>query len=192
MKNYGEELAYWYLRFNGFFPITDFVIHRSGHASDCDILAIRTPYVREEIGGQQDDWDTNLTRLLGSFTSFKRTIGLICAVTTEVGLRDFSFPDDIIDVAVDRLGFAANTSEIKAALRNQTCHLIGEQYQIAKLLIANNNPSNGNSYLFITLEDTHDFIVRRITKYIDPKHSAKHQFNSNLIQEHIWDIRRHR
>jgi hypothetical protein len=26
--NSSEELAYWYLRLNGFFPLTNFVIHR--------------------------------------------------------------------------------------------------------------------------------------------------------------------
>ena len=26
--NFAEELVYWYLRLNGFFPITNFVLHR--------------------------------------------------------------------------------------------------------------------------------------------------------------------
>lgn len=41
--NYGEELAYWYLRFNGFFPISNFVVHRSSgikRTSDVDVLAV--------------------------------------------------------------------------------------------------------------------------------------------------------
>jgi hypothetical protein len=185
--NYGEELAYWYLRFNGFFPITDFVIHKSGCSSDCDILAIRTPYVYEAIGGQDDDWDTELTKRLGSFTSFRRTIGLICAVTTEVKLRDFSFPDYSMDSAVDRLGFAANTSEIKAALCNKKCYLIGEQYQIAKLLIADRQLDDTyTDFLFLPLEHIRKFIKNRFKQYYQ-KFRDRIYFNSDLIQYLTWE-----
>ena len=40
MRNYGEELAYWYLRLNGFFLIENFVIHNQEHenGSDVDML----------------------------------------------------------------------------------------------------------------------------------------------------------
>ena len=27
MRNYGEELVYWYFRMNGFIPMADFVLH---------------------------------------------------------------------------------------------------------------------------------------------------------------------
>jgi len=58
--NYGETLAYWYLRLNGFFPLKNFVMHmpeeRTQH-SDCDLLAVRFPLVSEDVGGGPDDWD---------------------------------------------------------------------------------------------------------------------------------------
>ena len=58
MLNYAEELAYWYLRLNGFFLVENFVIHRfektedeeHKHASDADLLAVRFPFVKEIIG----------------------------------------------------------------------------------------------------------------------------------------------
>lgn len=69
MSNYGEELAYWYLRLNGFFPITNFVLHslinkrrKKPYNADADILAIRPANACEEIGGQRLKCDdkTNL------------------------------------------------------------------------------------------------------------------------------------
>lgn len=79
--NYGEEIAYWYLRLNGFFPITNFVIHRSQdieHRSDIDVLAVRLPYVYEEVGGNPDDWDVSLINQL----DFNHGLGVICEVKT--------------------------------------------------------------------------------------------------------------
>lgn len=78
MRNYGEELAYWYLRLNGFFTINNFVLHhnREGRTSDADILAVRFPYVYEEVGGRDEDWDD---QLVGRFNKDK-IVGLICEV----------------------------------------------------------------------------------------------------------------
>jgi hypothetical protein len=66
--NYGETLAYWYLRLNGFFPLRNFVLHplngseaNDRYTADSDLLAIRFPYVYEEIGGQPEDWDSRFS-----------------------------------------------------------------------------------------------------------------------------------
>ncbi len=45
-----EHLAYWYLRLNGFFTITNFIIHpeyRGSQRTDVDIAGIRLPYRSE-------------------------------------------------------------------------------------------------------------------------------------------------
>lgn len=61
--NFGETLAYWYLRLNGFFPLSNFVLHRDEetieHSADADLLAVRFPFVYEAVGGQPDDWDND-------------------------------------------------------------------------------------------------------------------------------------
>lgn len=63
MTNYGETVAYWYLRLNGFFPLTRFVLHRNeetiAHSADCDLLAIRMPHTYEVVGGNKIDWDND-------------------------------------------------------------------------------------------------------------------------------------
>lgn len=53
-----ELIAGWYLRFNGYFPITGFILHDAGamkqpggQLTDADILAIRLPYTEEIIEG---------------------------------------------------------------------------------------------------------------------------------------------
>lgn len=51
MKLTPENLAYWYLRLNGFLTITNFVVHPDrgrDQRTDVDVLGIRFPY-REEL-----------------------------------------------------------------------------------------------------------------------------------------------
>lgn len=68
--NYAEQLASWYLRLNGFLLLPNFVLHKLelrqegvanplASTSDTDLLAIRHPYVFEDIGGQAHDWDAS-------------------------------------------------------------------------------------------------------------------------------------
>ncbi len=51
-----ELLASWYLRFNGYFPISGFIVHDAGvvkqpggQITEADILAIRLPHTEEAI-----------------------------------------------------------------------------------------------------------------------------------------------
>jgi len=53
-----ELIASWYLRFNGYFPLTSFILHDAGatkqpggQITDADILAIRLPHTEEIIEG---------------------------------------------------------------------------------------------------------------------------------------------
>lgn len=53
-----EEFVRWFLRFNGYFSIENFIVHDPSHTSEgivgqqteSDILAVRMPYSREEAG----------------------------------------------------------------------------------------------------------------------------------------------
>lgn len=80
--NYSESLTYWYLRLNGFFPLSNLVLHRwniGNHPSaDTDLLAIRFPRVFEQIGGQQDDWDQQ--RFIGWGLRLDEPLALIVEV----------------------------------------------------------------------------------------------------------------
>jgi len=182
--NYGEELVYWYFRFNGFFPLANFVIHSSTsnrYPSDCDVLAIRHPHVFEDIGGQRGDWDNQLQNLL----KFDRTLGVICEVKTgEVGEV---FPERNVNAGVERFGFFADSSNAKCAL-HECAQYSDANYQIAKLLIADCHNHDSNSYLFISLLHTRNFIKSRVRKYLQPKFAQRLFFKSTLLQEIIWEI----
>ncbi len=183
--NYGEELAYWYLRLNGFFSLTDFVLHKSEaieHSSDCDILAIRTPHVEEAIGGMTIDWDEELRTKLES----DRTVGLICEVKTGDKLRKVLRKGNV-DSAIDRLGFAEDLSEAKEILQTEKKYLLGDEYQIAKLLIADMQLDDTHRpYFCLSLGHIREFIKERFNRYQE-KFRDRIYFNSNLMQYLIWE-----
>lgn len=79
--NFSEQLAYWYLRLNGFFPLSNFVLHHDAkhRTSDADLLAVRFPYVSEDVGGQARDWDPRFMADWGIDLA-GRTVGLIVEV----------------------------------------------------------------------------------------------------------------
>ncbi len=82
MANYAEELAYWYLRLNGFFVIENFVIHRlekeeaHEYPSDADLLAVRFPNIKEIIGETAITFDKNMVLKFNS----SKILGLIVEV----------------------------------------------------------------------------------------------------------------
>src|SRR5258707_13497545 len=52
-----EQLAYWYLRLNGFLTIPNFIVHPEqgrNQETDVDLLAVRFPY-RAELRTMEDD-----------------------------------------------------------------------------------------------------------------------------------------
>jgi hypothetical protein len=190
--NYGEELVYWYLRLNGLFPIANFVIHKSTtvkHSSDCDLLALRSPYVYEEIGGQPSDWDAELADLLGF--SEKRA-GVICEVKTgDYSLNDL-FPRAHVEYAIGRLGLLPR-DEIPAvaeALEKGGC-IEHDDVRICKLLVTNRDKVKG-SFLFRSIAEIEEFIVGRVKKYPKEKFADRMFFPSELFQYLIDRVNRER
>ena len=186
--NYGEELAYWYLRLNGFFPLNNFVVHRYGggeHRSDVDVLAVRPPQVYEEIGGQRGDWDLFLTEQV----PFDRILGVVCDVKTGAFTADELFARRNLLAATQRLGLLApQTCEATAddLAGAPMVHL--REGTIFKLLVSE-QPSDG-PYLNRTLDDIRAFLRLRIERYPQEKFASRHFFPSNLLQETISAIAR--
>ncbi len=194
--NYGETLAYWYLRFNGFFPLRNFVLHplqeRMGddnQTADCDLLAVRFPHVYEEIGGQSDDWDPRLSTW--GFSLDEDIIGLIVEVKTSPNaesarIERISFHRRRLSQAVQRLGMferEETTSITDELLRNAISTKQGS-YRIGKLLFSER--AMRGAWLNITLQESEQFIRDRLQKYSDPKRQARMFFPDELIQYLAW------
>lgn len=184
LVNYGEDYAYWYLRLNGFFPISNFVVHRSAHVAhdaDVDVVAVRPAHVYEEVGGQGDDWDPYLREHL----PFDRMLGVVCEVKTGAFDKGELFREGYLRYTLPRLGVvpeAGRENVIGELLAGASVALPDGSY-VAKLLISQ-EPSEG-PYLNRTLADIRTFIATRIEKYSLQKYAARMFFPSNLLQDAI-------
>jgi len=188
--NYGEQLAYWYLRLNGFFPITNFVLHRShelDHRSDIDVLAVRPAHVFEPIGGLPGDWDEYLSAQL-NFTKFT---GLICEVKTGHFDEQKLFRPEHVSYAVSRIGLIPHDQ-----VNRQTDQFdarpvveIGGDIVLGKLLISENEHLTG-PYLNRTIAQLEDFLECRVRTYPKEKYGARMFFQSELLQSLIDRVSR--
>lgn len=193
--NYGETLVYWYLRLNGFFPLRDFVFHRSVafggvQSSDCDLLALRLPHVYEEVGGRPDDWDDRFREWGIDLNS--HTVGLIVQVKT--GANDNTpgdaFSEDRLIMAIQRLGLVSHKSarEVARELASKATyeiHTTRPPCVIAKLFVGQ-EPKESEEWLNLSLHDVDEFIRRRIEKYKERKLADRLRFPDELMQYLAW------
>lgn len=206
-RNYGETLAYWYLRLNGFFPLVDFVMHKSDNLTsntDCDILAIRLPHVYERVGGTSLDWDRDHFEGMWGYDLDVQTIGLIVSVKggtikpREILLSDgnkakvlSTFDHSELIYALERLGlFApdeiAEHNLIEELLQRDKVQLPGTSKCVGKLLISEELREDVlHPYANITISEISDFIYRRFETYQN-KYKARFFFPDDLIQFIAW------
>jgi hypothetical protein len=183
MANYGEQLAYWYLRLNGFFPLLDFVMHRGAkmaHTSDCDVLAVRPPYVYEEVGGQLADLDG----IIRANVDVNRTLGIICQVKTGKYKKAELFPQEHVIYAVGRLGLCVNPPGVFPQFSGQAAFNPSPNIRIIKLLVAQESLTD-QRFLCLTVGEVREFIRMRLVKYKDVKYRDRHFFPSDMLQDFI-------
>ncbi len=197
--NYGEVIAYWYFRLNGFFPLPNFVLHhedlraagnRGGSSADTDILAVRFPHVYEEVGGLASDWDPFLLDNLGIL---QRTTVVIVEVKTgtqspgtlrrELEQSVFALPR--LQTAVLRVGVVPRDQAcpLAEALRRQAT-VAWEGLVVSKMTITERKLDG--PWLSLTLRHVDRFIQDRIARYKDPKRSDRLFFPDPLIQYLAW------
>ena len=176
--NFGEELAYWYLRLNGFFPLTNFVYHKSDSAEfsgDCDVLAYRPAGVWEEIGGQEVDWDPRLRGMV----DFERPAVVICEVKTGAFDPRWLFPPDRLRYAFRRAGLPepGDPQTTGWTKRPSFDHGSCTSYN---LLIAREARERARWHT-IRIEECVEFLRDRFVKYPE-KFRDRAYFHSALVQ----------
>ncbi len=146
--NFGETIGNWYLRLNGFFPLTNFVLHRSATSNsqnaDTDILAIRHPYVQEDVGGNQKDWDGE------RFSRWELNLEAECiCLIVEVktggfnpGVLETAFSRERLSYALRRFGVLQSNS-LRQTLDTLAITSIAKVgvFSFGKLLISNSVPT---------------------------------------------------
>jgi hypothetical protein len=185
MSNFGESLAYWYLRLNGFFPITNFVLHREQgqqaqigqpnadtqqaqgrkYSADADLLGVRFPHVREIIDSTVQRYDETFPReideeLLTEQDKTKlRTICLIVEVKTDgCSAEDLrkSFSENRLNTAIQRFGvFPHEQAQAIAHDLLATKSLIRGNYVFAKLALLEKEAPAANDLHFIVRSLNH-------------------------------------
>lgn len=199
IMNFGETIGYWYLRLNGFFPLSNFVLHRSAtpnsQNADADILAIRHPYVHEDVGGNQEDWDHDRFSLWG-LNLDAECICLIVEVKTGVinaGSLETAFGRERLSYAFRRFGVLQSSSLTQAldTLAEASIAKVGA-FSFGKLLISNSVPrskgiAQAQNYLHLHLTEAIGFIRERMKRYHRQKSTARMFFPSELIQFLAWE-----
>lgn len=194
MANFAETMVYWYLRLNGFFPLTNFVLHKKSqhsYTADCDILAVRFPHVFETVGGQADDWDKWFQH--NGFALEKEITGLIVEVKTSPHLGSEAvkraFSKDRLLYALERTGFwpQKECHRIAGKLHAGAAYKT-EVYHVAKLLISNSVPVGEDlpPCFQLRLNDVNSFIQARMQKYDFRKAPDRMFFPDDLIQYLAW------
>ena len=83
MVNFGERIAYWYLRLNGFLLVEDFVLHRQDGrgTSDADLLGVRLRHSMESIDNARFELHSAIQKLVGDEADPKH-VALVVQVKT--------------------------------------------------------------------------------------------------------------
>jgi hypothetical protein len=197
--NFGESLAYWYFRLNGFLPMSNFVLHRPDtprrYNADSDLLAVRFPHVFENIGGQPDDWDND--RFAGwGLDPLHQIVCVFAEIKTgqygEASINRAFRPQRLL-YAMRRLGVMP-LEQCKDVCRRLSHDGVAHQgdFCFAKVLVASSSRMTGSfdkmmPHRHLELEDALNFIRNRMNRYRDPKEAARMFFPGDLIQFFAWE-----
>ncbi|AAM23929.1 hypothetical protein M2349_001704 [Caldanaerobacter subterraneus subsp. tengcongensis MB4] len=195
MNNFAEELTYWYFRLNGFFLLQNYVLHNIGQGeqrgtADCDLLAIRFPYVYEKVGGQNKDWDKEKFSTWG-FDIDRDNLALIIEVKSGRELKknkiEKSFSPERVKTALYRFGIFSHKDvhRIHENLLKQK-YVKESSWTIAKVLVTEKAKEIEGNWLNLSLDEIDKFIHKRIKSYLHDKYADRMYFPSILIQYIAW------
>ncbi len=198
--HFGEEMAYWYLRLNGFLLISNFVLHRGNdneieHSADADLLAIRMPGACESIAGQALECDDSFLKKIADRYD-RKTLGLYVEVKTgKAPSLENSFSAERLRYARKRLG--KNFADLVNADPNQEpkeATLSRGKFSFGKVLIYDEQRSGKierTDCIQLPLSDVDSFLRERLCPIekemiANTKSSDRLFFQSELIQYLLW------
>mgnify|MGYP005861139709 CR=1 FL=1 len=189
MKNFAEEIAYWYFRLNGFFLIDNYVSHKSetntNSYADNDIIGVRNRFVKEIIGLLSvEDVCPRLKEIVGEINS--KSVGIICEVKGG-DKKVSSLNEKKIKSCVSRMGLIETDEEINRivdTLKTKTNYTT-DTLSINKIFVTVSD-SNITNWEKIELETMIDFIKGRISKY-EEKGKAWNHYGSPLFQYLLYE-----
>lgn len=208
MANYAEQLAYWYLRLNGFFLVSNYVYHQiqeeddaRAYNADADLLAIRPPHYYEEIPHRERDERGRWRYLRAPLDSAEwldayegRWLGVIVEVkgsdNADIDEVNRAFSRGRLGISINRLGL---TTRVEDGLRDL---LAGDRSDYGEgfiLKIVFSQRRCGGPWMNILLDEADEFIIDRMTSaqnYL-AKTGSRYFFPSELIQYMIWSANRH-
>jgi len=189
-KNYAEDAVEWYLRLNGFFLLSNYVLHPENgteeRQGDVDILAVRPPFVDERVGGRRDHDETLLKQ-----ANDDSWIGVICEVTTALQVKKEFFRKDYLRAAVARLGLV-DPSFVDAVVNDLLADKKHQRGNVGYIkLVVTSIPIGDGPFLHRPLDDIEDFLEQRAITYFDEKNSDRVYFPAGAFQSAIGWVRRH-
>lgn len=189
MRNYAEELAYWYFRFNGFFLLNNYVSHPGDRGdnshSDSDLLGVRMPYSREVVGlNTNEDICGQLSANLIDEKNPNLIIGLICEV--KGGENPFVIGTANLLSQIRRLGFFTDEEKINEVVERLTNNpsIEEDNFKIIKVIVCrgDNGVDIPESWIRINLEHILNYISNERFKRYHVKFGGWDKFDSPVIQ----------
>jgi len=193
MRNYAEEIAYWYYRLNHFFILQNFVMHQveeRGHkrvSAEMDVLAIKPPYATESIPTDPHyelKPDPDLISLIGlspeNFDEF--TIYVMAEVTSGGSEQRSKFDSSRVKYNLKRFGLykILNASHFEGTPIKKIDNAV-----VCKIFMGvdGTKPKMKENFFKIPLKHADGFIDERMSKEF--KGRDWYLFNSNYIQSKI-------
>lgn len=184
-----EQLAYWYLRLNGFISTPNFVVHPdtgSNQETDVDVMGIRFPYRAE-----------NLMRPMQDESQFARINNRSHVVIAEVkkGLCALNGPwtnrerNNMLRLLMAIGLFPKREAGVIAELLYEKGFYDSQLYRVSLMCIGNTNSievhKNFPQVPQITWSEILDFIFKRFTKYREQKASHKQWDDAG---KYLWNV----
>jgi hypothetical protein len=172
-----EILATWYMRFNGFFVVPNFIIHDAGlykqvggQLSEADLLAIRLPYEHEIIRGNDFEINVQNHHCLDITNRMEFVIAEISSGKCKFNWfnkETKTINENYINYALKRFGWWPDTGEISKELsvkfqRELKSKSTGIVERIRLLSFGNERNSEIDGIMQITFKDVLQFLKEEL------------------------------